>query len=103
MVPAQLPDSDPVKAVATRYLDEYQARFGRRPAASTPSAHDALLLIARAAERWAPTEAGLRDALEGLQGVVGTTGVFNFSPRDHNGLSANDLVVAQIRAASGRW
>lgn len=101
MVPTQLADGDPVKAVVTRYVDAYQARFGAKAGGVDAAAHDALLLIARAAERSGPDRARLRDGLEGLQGVVGTTGVFNLSVRDHNGLTANDLVVAQIRG--GQW
>jgi branched-chain amino acid transport system substrate-binding protein len=101
MVPAQIADDDPVKAVATQYADAYQARFGTKAGGVDAAAHDALLVIARAAERSGLDRARLRDALEGLQGVVGTTGVFNLSARDHNGLTANDLVVAQLRG--GQW
>ena len=28
----------------------------------------------------------MRDAIENLQGVVGTAGIFNFSKTDHNGI-----------------
>jgi branched-chain amino acid transport system substrate-binding protein len=101
MVAVQLPDSDPVKAVATRYVDAFQARFGKKAGGVDAVAHDAMLLVARAAERSGPDRAGLRDALEGLQGVVCTTGVFNFSASRHSGITANDLVIAQIR--SGQW
>jgi branched-chain amino acid transport system substrate-binding protein len=40
-------------------------------------------------------------AIESLQGVVGATGVFNLSARDHNGLTAEDLVVTRIEG--GAW
>jgi branched-chain amino acid transport system substrate-binding protein len=101
MVPDQLPDSDPVKAVASEYVREYQARYSRKAGGVDAMTHDALLLIARAAETAGADRARLRDALESLQNVVGATGVFNLSPRDHNGLSEKDLVVAQIKG--GQW
>jgi branched-chain amino acid transport system substrate-binding protein len=103
MVADQLSDDDPVKAVATDYLREYQTRCGRKGGGPDAATHDALLLITRAAETAGADRARLRDALELLRDVVGATGVFNLSATDHNGLTERDLVVAQIRGAGGSW
>jgi branched-chain amino acid transport system substrate-binding protein len=100
MVADQLPDGDPVKVTATAYLRRFRTRHGRPAGNNDAMAYDALLLIARAAERSGADRAGLREGLEGLRDVVGTTGVFSLSPRDHNGLSVEDLVVARIQGGS---
>ena len=43
----------------------------------------------------------LRDALEGLNGVVGTQGIYSMSPANHNGLDERGVVLMQAR--SGAW
>ena len=51
-------------------------------------AYDAFIILQAAIEVAGSTDkAAVRDAIEGLQGVVGTGGVFNFSAEDHNGLA----------------
>ena len=39
----------------------------------------------------------VRDALENLKGVVGTAGVFNFSPQDHNGLTLDAFEMLTVK------
>ena len=39
----------------------------------------------------------MRDAIEGLQGFVGTAGVFNFSPTDHNGLGLDAFEMLTVK------
>ncbi|MBX5491597.1 MAG: ABC transporter substrate-binding protein [Chloroflexi bacterium] len=101
MVAAQLPDGDPVKPIAQAYVRDYEAKYNKQAGGVDAMTYDALLLISRALERSGPDRAKLRDALEGLQNVAGTTGVFTLSPSDHNGLSDKDLVIVQIR--DGKW
>jgi branched-chain amino acid transport system substrate-binding protein len=101
MVAAQLPDTDPVKPVATEYVREYEAKYGRKAGGVDAPAHDALLLIARAAEQSGTDRSRLRDVLENLRNVVGASGVYNLSARDHNGPTAKDMVVTEIR--DGLW
>ena len=38
-----------------------------------------------------------RAALENLQGFVGTAGVFNFSPTDHNGLGMDAFEMLTVK------
>ena len=39
----------------------------------------------------------VRAALESLQGVVGTAGVFNFSARDHGGLGMDAFEMQTVK------
>ncbi|MEY4215156.1 MAG: hypothetical protein RL458_3382, partial [Pseudomonadota bacterium] len=40
----------------------------------------------------------VRDAIETITGFQGTTGVYNFSPTVHQGITENPFKVATIRA-----
>ncbi len=39
----------------------------------------------------------VRDAIENLQGVAGTAGIFNFSAEDHNGLDINSFEMLTVQ------
>ncbi len=39
----------------------------------------------------------MRAAIEGLTGLVGTAGVFNFSPADHNGLTPEAFEMLTVK------
>ena len=102
-----LADDDPQKPVLTKFVEEYEASTGNP--ASTFAGHgwDALQLSIKALETL-PDGLSLkeqreqfRDALEGIQGMPGTSGVFNLSATDHVGMSHNDVVMARIR--NGQW
>ncbi|MBI4635515.1 MAG: branched-chain amino acid ABC transporter substrate-binding protein, partial [Candidatus Rokubacteria bacterium] len=43
----------------------------------------------------------VRAAIEGTRNFVGITGVFNFSPTDHNGLDRRAVSMVQI--VDGQW
>ena len=39
----------------------------------------------------------VRTAIENLKGVVGTAGIFNFSPTDHSGLGIDAFVMLTVK------
>ena len=43
--------------------------------------------------------AALRDAIEGLKDFVGSEGVYNMSPTDHNGVDTRSQVMVKIENA----
>ena len=110
LVADQLPDSNPVRKVALALATSYEARYG----AGTRNifiayAQDALVLLQAALpaalRKGQPGSRefreALRDALEDIRGVVGSSGVYSMSPTDHVGLDAKSLYIAQVR--NGRW
>ncbi|HEX8740395.1 MAG TPA: ABC transporter substrate-binding protein [Casimicrobiaceae bacterium] len=105
----QLPDSNPIKAVAKRYVSEYEAKYGAGSRTSFGGhAYDAWTLLTKAVpvalQKAQPgTEqfrAALRDALEQTT-VVGTNGVFTMTPKDHNGMDNRARVMVKIE--NGKW
>jgi branched-chain amino acid transport system substrate-binding protein len=90
-------------AVATDFLDRYEAQFGQAPSTFAGHAYDALYLIVEAAKRIDGdiTPAALRDEIEKTDGFVGIGGTFKVTVEGHNGLSTSDLTMYEIR--DGDW
>jgi branched-chain amino acid transport system substrate-binding protein len=92
-VPASHPQADVLKEYASMYESQFE------DSVSTFGGHawDAMWMIAAALETAGADKAGIRDALEGLQNFVGTGGVFNFSPSDHNGLTEEAFEMLTVK------
>ena len=111
LVPEQLPDSNPIKKVALDYVQRFEAKSG--PGSRSlfgATAWDAMLMVQQAAKEAMAKKtkpgtpefrAALRDALEGMHEFVGAEGVFNMSPKDHNGVDARSQVL--VRIENGQW
>lgn len=100
LVAEQLPDSDPQKPVLLAYAKAFEAKYGPR---NTFGGHawDALQLVFRAMEKAGADRAGIREVIENTRNFVGITGVFDFSPTDHNGLDRRAVTMIQI--VDGQW
>ena len=106
----QLPDSNPVKASATEYVQKYEAAYGKG-SVSTFGGHawDAGKLIEAAvpialkkAKPGTPEfRTALRDALENVKNVAGAHGIFNPTATDHVGLDNRSRVMVTIEG--GGW
>jgi branched-chain amino acid transport system substrate-binding protein len=110
IVPEDLPADNPVKPVASDFIKRYEETFGEgaRNAFGGYSYDGYLLLDAAAAIALKQAQPGtpefrqaLRDALESLKNVVGTHGVYNMTPTNHNGLDERARVL--VRADNGGW
>ena len=100
LVADQLADSDVQKPVLLAYARDFEARFGPR---NTFGGHawDAVQLALRAMAKAGPDRAKVRDDVEATRNFVGVTGVFDFSPTDHNGLDRRAVTMIQI--VDGQW
>jgi branched-chain amino acid transport system substrate-binding protein len=100
LVAEQLPDADAQKAVLLAYAQEFEAKYGPR---NTFGGHawDAVQLVTKALEKAGNDRAGVRTAIEGTRNFVGITGVFDFSPTEHNGLDRRAATMIQI--SDGNW
>ena len=108
LVYEQLPADNPIRKSAAEYITKYEAKYGTR---STFGGHawDAYLLLSNAIpealKKGQPGtkefRAALRDALENDKNIVGTHGVFNMSPQDHNGLDNRARVMLKVE--DGKW
>jgi branched-chain amino acid transport system substrate-binding protein len=110
LVAAQLPDSNPIKKVASEYTAKYEAAYGKG-SVSTFGAHawDAGLLLQNAVpvalKKAQPGSkefrAALRDALEGLKNVTLSHGIVNMSAQDHLGFDQRARVMVKVEG--GTW
>jgi branched-chain amino acid transport system substrate-binding protein len=94
--------TEPYK-VATDFIDRYTKKYSSAPDTFAGHAYDAINIIANALGtiEGDATSATLRDAIEATKGFVGIGGTFTYSPTDHNGMTASDLVTYEI--AGGAW
>ena len=110
LVASQLPDSNPIKAVAGDYVRRYEAAHGVGSVA-TFGAHaiDAGIMLQAAipvalksAKPGTPEfRAALRDAIEANKDLVLTHGVSTMTPQDHNGFDQRARVMVTIEG--GAW
>ncbi len=99
LVADQLPKKHPQKELLLKYKKDY-ASFCQGEECSTFGGHafDAFLILQKGIEKAKSTDKEkVRDAIENLKGVVGTAGVFNFSPTDHNGLGLDALEMLTVK------
>lgn len=110
IVPEELPESNPLKSIATDFTKRYEQTFGEgsRNAFGGYSYDGYLLLNAAVPEAMKKAKPGtpefrqaLRDALESAKNVVGTHGVYNMTPTDHSGLDNRARVL--VRVENGAW
>ncbi len=102
LVAEQVADDHPQKEVLLAYKAAYETRFNQPVSTFGGHAWDALGIVKAAVERAGSAEPqAIRDALEQVEGYVGTAGVFNFSPMDHNGLDATAFEMIIIE--NGEW
>ena len=110
LVATQLPDSNPIKAVALDYIAKYDAANGPGTVNNFGAhANDAILLIkaaipaalAKGKPGTSAFRGGMRDGLEGLKEVVLDHGISTMTPTDHNGFDTRARVLVTVK--NGAW
>lgn len=110
MVAEDLPEGNPIRPVALDFIARYEQTFGgesRNPFSGY--SYDAFLLlngaVPAALQKAKPGSSQfrheLRNALEGIQDLAGTNGVYNMSAKDHSGLDERARVL--VRVEKGAW
>ena len=109
LVVDDLGHGDPQKTVLSEYRKSFEALHGAGSVNTFGGhAYDALCMVVMALEDMpegldlADARKDLRDRLEGIQGFVGTAGIFNMSATDHLGLSTEGS-MAMIEIKDGEW
>jgi branched-chain amino acid transport system substrate-binding protein len=87
----------PQRALLASYKKAYESRFKEDVSTFGGHAYDAYLILARAIEQAGTDREKVRDAIENMKGLVGTAGVFNFSPTDHNGLDLDAFEMVTVK------
>jgi len=108
LVYAELPDSNPLKAVITKFAALYEKRFNVPkvdifPGQSWDAGNIAILAASNAVKAGAKLDnveafrAALRDKLEGVKEFVAVGGIFNYSPTDHLGLDQRSTFISEVK------
>jgi branched-chain amino acid transport system substrate-binding protein len=93
-----LPAGHPQKKVLAAYKKAYESKFHEDASTFGGHAYDAFLVLAEGIRKAGGTDpSAVRTAIESLKGVVGTAGVFNFSPDDHNGLTMDSFEMLTVK------
>ncbi|MBI5793203.1 MAG: ABC transporter substrate-binding protein [Rhodocyclales bacterium] len=105
VVPDEIPDSAPSKAVTLEMIKGYEKAFGAKPPIFAAGTYDAGLLLVRAipiaAKKGKPGtqefRTALRDALEETKDLKASQGPINMSPKDHSGYDLRGQVMITVK------
>jgi len=89
--------TDRQKPVVTAYKKAYEARYKEDVSTFGGHAWDALGILVRAVKEAGLDREKVRSAIENMKGFVGTAGVFDFTPADHNGLAIDAFEMLTVR------
>jgi branched-chain amino acid transport system substrate-binding protein len=92
-----LAPTDRQKPVVAAYKQAYEGRYKEDVSTFGGHAYDALGILVRAVKEAGLDRAKVRAAVENMKGFVGTAGVFNFSPADHNGLAIDAFEMITVK------
>jgi len=101
LVVDQIPAKQAQKKLLKDYATRFQAAFGKPADTFGGHAWDALGLVAKALREVGPDRAKIRANIEQTKRFVGTAGIFNFSPADHNGLNQDAFLMIEV--VDGKW
>ncbi len=98
LVVDELADNHPQKALLAAYKKNYESRYKEDVSTFGGHAYDALMIVTEGIKKAnAADRDKVRDAIEGLKGLVGTAGIYNFSPEDHTGLSLDAFEMLTVK------
>jgi branched-chain amino acid transport system substrate-binding protein len=89
--------TDRQKPVVTAYKKAYEARYKEDVSTFGGHAWDALGILVRAVKEAGLDREKVRSTLENMKGFVGTAGVFDFTPADHNGLAIDAFEMLTVK------
>ncbi|NLV95824.1 MAG: ABC transporter substrate-binding protein [Desulfovibrionales bacterium] len=98
----QVPDDHPQKTVITDYVANYSQKFNAPISSFGGYAHDAFLLVHEAVTKGGSANPeDIRDNLEKISALPGTSGIYSYSPDNHNGLDEDAFIMVIIE--NGTW
>jgi branched-chain amino acid transport system substrate-binding protein len=94
-----LPDTNSQKAVLMKYKTDYENERKYQEQASTFGGHgyDAFMILVEAIKKAGADKEKVRTEIESMKGFMGTGGVFNFFPEDHNGLDIDSFEMLTVK------
>jgi branched-chain amino acid transport system substrate-binding protein len=92
-----LSNNNPQKPLLEAYRKAYEAKYKEDVSTFGGHAYDAMLILERGIKDGGADKEKVRTAIENIKGLVGTAGVFNMSPTDHNGLDLNAFEMLTVK------
>ncbi|WP_414652448.1 ABC transporter substrate-binding protein [Geomonas sp.] len=92
-----LPKSDHQKASLISFKRDYQHHYNADGDHFGGHAWDAVMLLKGAIERGADNPTSIRNQLEATRHFAGIGGVFNYSAKDHAGLTKDAFVLVEVK------
>lgn len=96
-----LPKTDPQLKLLKDYDQAYKKAYGTEASTFGGYAYDAFLLLTSAIKKSGASPEQIRNGIEQTQKLVSISGVFNMSPKDHNGLDLSAFEMVKI--VKGDW
>lgn len=100
--PSQIPDAlpdGPLRKAIGDFLVPWKAKYADRDPNWAGRGWDAVMITVAAIQKAKSFEGPkVRDAVESITGFQGTTGVYNFSATNHQGITQNPFALATIQA-----
>jgi branched-chain amino acid transport system substrate-binding protein len=97
----ELPRNDSQRKLLESYISSFKQKFNHEPDALASFAADSARIIVEAIRIGGSDRASIRSGLEHVRNFPSYSGRFNITPKDHQGLTIDDLVVAQYK--NGHW
>ncbi|MGD1043410.1 MAG: ABC transporter substrate-binding protein [Sedimentisphaerales bacterium] len=98
LIAEQLADNNPQKKLLVEYKKDYESRYKEDVSTFGGHAYDAVLILVQGIKKAKSTDKEkVRDAIENLKDLVGTAGVFHFTPLDHNGLGMDAFEMLTVK------
>ncbi len=102
LFPDQIAEEDVQFDVISSFYKDYTDKYSSEPTNFGSYGYDNLMLVIEALKNGATDREPIREYLENnVTDWIGTTGVFNLTDKDHNGLTADSLVMAVVK--DGKW
>ena len=96
LVANQLKDDDPQKAVVTKFIADFKAKYNASPSTFAGHAYDGFMIAVESLKKAGTDAVKLRDAIEATSKWPGISGVFTMTPTDHSGLTKDALMIVTV-------
>ncbi|WP_304308431.1 ABC transporter substrate-binding protein [Pseudacidovorax intermedius] len=96
-VTASLAANDSQKAVVSRFVSDYEAKFGQPPATFAGNGYDAAMLIVSAIRKAGTDPVAVRAAIEATRDYAGVTAIYSYGPQDHFGTRPESVVMLTVK------
>lgn len=87
--------------VIEAFMSDYKAKYKENANSFAGHAYDAINILAAALKEAGSDNEKLRDAIEKTKDFVGISGIFTYGPDNHDGTSASDMIMVEIKG--GKW